>query len=128
MTPASRATIREFVCRADPLCRRTCQACRKRWQRTRDFHRSVTDEEFEACKAWLIGQAERPHYGKMRRYVHETLRRANAPYSSDRLRIEVPVSPDEHERIKRLAAEEGLTLRAWARRALGLTDGGNDDD
>ena len=123
-TPTARqkqAWVRAFKCDKNPICTRTCGKCRVLWHRTATFHRSITDEEFEAVKAHFIEIRKPITQGAARRYVHETLRRRNAPYEGD-TKLCIRMSREDLEDIKTEATAVSMTVQDFAYAALAMVD------
>ena len=115
-----RALKRAIVCEREETCSATCGRCRTRWARKMAFHESITDDEFEACMTYFRCRTDeaphygRPHYGSMRRYVHDVLRRRNEPYRGD-TRLCIRMNDEELDALRREADGAGMTLQQYGR-------------
>lgn len=119
--PSSAETWRAFFCDSeDGECVTTCARCRTRASRSRAFHRSISDEEFNACRDHFVKRGKGPQRAAMRRYIHETLRRRNVPYEDPDPRLCVRLSRDELDEVKAAARREGMSLQAYGRVRLGF--------
>lgn len=88
---------RNLVCQQTPACQKTCGTCRVRIVRAQRFYGSLSDEEFKRLsddEPHLLNSPERA-----KRYVHETVRRANSPYEPSDRRRTMRVAPDVHDAI-----------------------------
>ena len=121
-TPTARqiqAWVRTFKCDQTPICERTCGKCRARWHRTSEYHRSITDEEFEAVKAHFIEIGKPITQGAALRYVHETLRRHNVRYEGE-TKLCIRMRREDLDEIKAEAKSVGLTVQDYAFAALAV--------
>lgn len=117
----TQAWKRELNCDQTPICERTCGKCRTKAHRTSEYHRSITNEEFEAVKAHFIEIGKPMTRGAAQRYVHETLRRRNVSYEGD-TKLCVRMSREDLEEIKAEVAKAGLSLQEFGLIALAIAD------
>ncbi len=119
--PDQRDRKRALMCQKPVICERMCGKCRTKWSRVRKLHLSITDEEFQACKTHFREIGVPMTHARMRRYVHETLRRRNAPYEGE-TKICVRMSSEELAEVRRDAEKVGLSMQDFAFAALALAD------
>lgn len=110
-------------CRRDPVCAKACDRCRKAASRQRAFWNEFTDEEWEAARAWAAPQGIFPSdRAKVRRHVHEHIRRRNSPYEPERVFLAVKVTPAERDRVRDWAAANDQSISEFLRSMLGLDE------
>ena len=111
------------ICFEGRDCRARCGRCRVKLHRIHKTHDDITDEEFEAAVQWSRDTQTDLTQTSLNRYVHETLRRRNAPFEPEDNRGTVRVYGADMPRLKRIAAARSQSIPALIRDLLDTVEG-----